>query len=105
MRRFKLQLYMKGEFLMYRGQIGQWMGFISRGVCIVLDPDRDDYYGVHKATSDHEVDMDEDPAGIQWPDFFADEELKKKVLCILRSGTHVGACDHALARARIRAAY
>jgi CRP-like cAMP-binding protein len=37
--RLHLRVYMKGDFLMYRGEMGSWMGFISRGVCAVLNPD------------------------------------------------------------------
>ena len=34
--RLKLQVYMKGDFVMYKGERGDWMGFICRGVCAVL---------------------------------------------------------------------
>ena len=39
-RRLKLRVYMKGDFLMNRGDVGDWMGLVSRGVCAGLDPER-----------------------------------------------------------------
>ena len=37
--RLRMKVFMKGDFLMYQGERGDWMGFISRGVCAVLDPE------------------------------------------------------------------